>query len=192
MNSWLFKQAATRTRISITLSSMASQWLDTVASSQIVCRQCNRTHDLIRKYTTISLPCVVHPCYIPVNHGAAPEWAYQSVDGCGKHSSGVDNCLHVVELSFDLGFLVQVCQDVHPRHILPAGAAALQQQGLGGGRRRDGVREYVILKHVALVSSIFMFQQRHQLQPTGNRMMKRIHITNLFKHIYIEKQYINY
>lgn len=93
------------------------------------------------------------------------------MDGRGEHSSGVDDDLEVAEMSLcDDGFMVQVSQDVHPGHILPAGAAAaLRGQSVGGGwRPRDGVGEHVILKHVTLVNAIFLFQQRQHLRPTGN------------------------
>lgn len=87
------------------------------------------------------------------------------MDGRGEHSSWVDNDLGV---TVKRGFLVQVSQDVHPGHILPAGA--LLGQSLGGGRRQlDGVGEHVILKQVTQVSPIFIFQQRQKRRPTGKK-----------------------
>lgn len=115
---------------------------------------------------------MVQPCYVPVYPGAAFLRFQQSVDGRCEHGAGVDDDLEVAELSLlHNGLLVQVSQDVDPGHGLPAAAAAAPagQSVGGGGRQRHGVGEHVIFKHVAPVSSIFLLQQRQQLQPAGNR-----------------------
>lgn len=83
------------------------------------------------------------------------------MDVWGDHTSRVDDELAVVVTSRWIdGFLVQMSQDVNPRHILRAGAPeAVQGQSLGAGRRQnDRVGEHVILKRVTLVSTVFFFQ----------------------------------
>lgn len=94
------------------------------------------------------------------------------MDGGDENHSGVHDHLevHVASVIPD-GFVVKVSQDVHPGHVLPAGAAAaFRGRRLGGGRRQhDGVGEDVILKHVAPVGAVLGLQQRQKFQPAGNR-----------------------
>lgn len=98
----------------------------------------------------------------------------KSMDGRRDHSSRVDNDLEVAVMSLtNDGFLVQMSQDVHPGHIL---TAALQGQSLGAGRRPShSVGEHIILKHETMVNTILSFQQRQQLRPTGDRMIKKMY-----------------
>ena len=93
--------------------------------------------------------------------------------GGSEDSSGVSDDLEVEMfiLSCDAS-LVEVSQDVHPRHTLPAGAFYLLLLG-GWKRQHDIVGEHVILKHVALVNAIFLLQLWQQVRPAGDRKKNR-------------------
>ena len=86
------------------------------------------------------------------------------MDCRGEHASRVDDDLEVAVTTLHW-LVVQASQDVHPRHILPVA---------------DFVGEHVVLKHVVLehetlFGTIFLFQQRQQLRPTGNRMITNVY-----------------
>lgn len=118
------------------------------------------------------LPCVVHPCYVPVNPAPAVLCVQRPVNSCGKHCSRADNDLEVtVSLRKDRLF-VEVSQDVQTRNILPV---CLWRQSLGGWRRQHEIDgEHVILKPVALVGTIFLLQQQQQLYQAGNRITRQL------------------
>ena len=118
----------------------------------------------------MSLPRVVHPCYIPVYPGAdfGCSWFQQPVNRQGEHDSRVDDGLEVAVIIAHW-LVVQVSQDVHPRRLLPVGGQE------AGTSIWAVVGEHVVLERETLFGTICLFQQRQQLRPTGDRM-----ITNMY------------